>query len=99
MPPLSTLATRIADRWRKIPRVYQDTFQTDAGVVALRDLATFCGVLETSVMAGDPQITAFNEGKRAVFLHIANHLRWNERDVLRLAESAARAKIDEETEL
>ena len=36
----------------------------------LADLARLCMAGETSVVPGDPQGTAFNEGKRAVWLHL-----------------------------
>lgn len=36
----------------------------------LSDLARLCMAAETSVVPGDPQGTAFNEGKRAVWLHL-----------------------------
>ena len=93
--PLSPFVTKLADRFGKMPRAYQRVFTTDQGVAVLRDLARFCNALEISVERGDPQMTAFNEGRRAVFLHIADKLRWNERDLIRLAEAAARDREDE----
>ncbi len=36
----------------------------------LADLARLCMAAETSVVPGDPQGTAFNEGKRSVWLHL-----------------------------
>ena len=40
----------------------------------LADLARLCMAAETSVVPGDPQGTAFNEGKRAVWLHLQSIL-------------------------
>lgn len=39
--------------------------------LVLADLARYCRVGETSFVAGDPHQTAFNEGARDVFLHVA----------------------------
>lgn len=36
----------------------------------LRDLYDFCGMFQTSFVAGDPYATAFQEGARAVVLRI-----------------------------
>ena len=43
--------------------------------LVLADLAQVCMAGETSVVPGDPQGTAFNEGKRAIWLHIQSMLR------------------------
>jgi hypothetical protein len=40
----------------------------------LEDLALACGAAETSHAPGDPCATAFNEGKRAVWLYVAGRL-------------------------
>lgn len=45
----------------------------DAGLV-LRDLARYCRLGRSSFVPGDPCQTAFNEGARDVFLHIAEML-------------------------
>lgn len=94
--PLNPTVAKWADKFGRMPRLYRDVFSTDQGLLVLRDLARFCGVLETSVMAGDPHMTAFNEGKRAAFLHIIERLRWNERDILKMAESRTAARADNE---
>lgn len=94
--PLSAAVARIADRYGRVPRAYQRLFETDNGATVLRDLAQEAGALQTSMHAGDPHLTSFNEGKRALFLHIVQKLRWNERDVLRLAESVAADRVEQE---
>jgi hypothetical protein len=38
------------------------------------DLAAACGAGITSHVAADPQATAFNEGRRAVFLYLAGRV-------------------------
>lgn len=40
----------------------------------LADLALYCNVAATSFVAGDPHQTAFNEGRRDAFNHIAEML-------------------------
>ena len=55
-----------------VARAYRhclDPARSDARRV-LADLARLCMAGETSVVPGDPQGTAFNEGKRAVWLHL-----------------------------
>jgi len=39
--------------------------------VILADLALYCNVGHSSFVAGDPYQTAFNEGARDAFLHVA----------------------------
>ena len=45
-----------------------------AGRLVLADLARLCCATQSSVVPGDPHGTAFNEGKRAVWLHIQDML-------------------------
>lgn len=96
--PLSPFVTRLADRYGRMPRAYQRVFYTDDGAQVLRDLAREANALSTSMHAGDPQITAFQEGKRAMFLHIVDKLRWTERDLIKLAEAAARDRQEDQTD-
>lgn len=44
--------------------------ESPRGRLLLADLAALCGAGETSFVPGDALETAFNEGKRAVFLHV-----------------------------
>ncbi|MBL8709837.1 MAG: hypothetical protein JNL25_11635 [Rhodospirillaceae bacterium] len=59
-------AQRVAQAYRR---------QLGAGDAASRlilsDLAHYCRVGQSSFVAGDPHQTAFNEGARDVFLHVA----------------------------
>ena len=49
---------------------------TDANTrLVLADLAAYCRIGQSSFVAGDPHQTAFNEGARDVFLHIAEMCR------------------------
>ena len=52
--------------------MYRQTFDTDSGVKVLRDLEARSNWRTSSYVAGDANATAFEEGKRAVILHIYN---------------------------
>jgi hypothetical protein len=52
--------------------MYRQTFNTDSGVKVLRDLEARSNWRSSSYVAGDANATAFEEGKRAVLLHIHN---------------------------
>jgi len=52
--------------------MYKQTFDTDAGVKVLKDLEARSNWRTSSYVAGDANATAFEEGKRAVILHIYN---------------------------
>jgi hypothetical protein len=74
-------------RRQRLPGQYQEVFTGDAGQAVLADLARECGLLGTSMVAGDPGMTAFNEGKRAALLHIMGRLRQTPADVQQMAEA------------
>lgn len=42
--------------------------------LVLADLADACGVSRTSQVPGDPYESAFNEGRRAIFLYVAGRI-------------------------
>ena len=52
--------------------MYTDVFSGTAGKKILTDLESRCNWRGSSYVAGDPNATAFEEGKRAVILHIHN---------------------------
>ena len=54
----------------KLKDLYRQTFNTDSSVKVLADLEARCNYRATSYVAGDANATAFEEGKRAVILHI-----------------------------
>lgn len=60
-------------RARRIAQAYRDLLSPDgkAARLILADLAAYCRVGQTSFVPGDPHQTAFNEGARDAFLHIA----------------------------
>lgn len=59
-------ARRVADAYRQ-----QLGPETGSARLVLSDLAHYCRVGHSSFVAGDPHQTAFNEGARDVFLHVA----------------------------
>jgi len=56
----------------KLKDLYKQTFSTDAGKKVLADLEARCNWRASSYVAGDANATAFEEGKRAVILHVHN---------------------------
>lgn len=59
-------AQRVAEAYR-----LQLSPESAAARLILSDLAHYCRVGQSSFAAGDPQATAFNEGARDTFLHVA----------------------------
>ena len=59
----------------KLRVIYNDLFTSEAGKKVLGDLEARCNWRTSSYVAGDANATAFEEGKRAVLLHIYNMLR------------------------
>ena len=59
----------------KLKDLYKQTFNTDSGSKVLADLEARCNFNTLSYVAGDANATAFEEGKRAVILHIYNMMR------------------------
>lgn len=69
-------------------RAYLLTFAADRleAQAVLRDLAHYCNVASTSFVPGDPHATAFNEGQRDVFNHVAEILGLSPEAVVRLIQ-------------
>jgi hypothetical protein len=84
MPLLDRFKSSL-DRLRRTRRAYQQVFGTPEGQIVLHDLLARCGVLETSVVHGDPYVTHFREGRRSVGLDLLHKLRWTEGDLHQLA--------------
>lgn len=80
-------------RRARLHEAYKAVFGSADGKRVLADILKHAGVLETSMIAGDAHMTAFNEGKRALALGVLGELRWNPMDLLALAEQRG----DEET--
>ena len=60
-------------RARRTAQAYRALLSEESGIarLILADLATYCRAGQTSFVPGDPHQTAFNEGARDTFLHIA----------------------------
>lgn len=56
----------------QLKSMYNQAFTSDAGKKVLADLEGRCNWRATSYVAGDANASAFEEGKRAVILHIHN---------------------------
>lgn len=65
--------TRIFKAYRRL-WLNDQTKPHDAAQEVLKDLATFCFAQQSTFVVGQAQQTAFNEGKRAVWLHIYDKL-------------------------
>jgi hypothetical protein len=57
---------------QQLRTMYTDVFTSTAGQKVLSDLEVRCNWRASSYVAGDANATAFEEGKRAVILHIYN---------------------------
>ena len=58
----------------KLRAMYKETVDSTNGQKVLHDLEARCNWRSLSYVAGDAKATAFEEGKRAVILHIHNML-------------------------
>jgi|GEM_PF-2729233 hypothetical protein len=78
----------------ELANAYQTVFDSPEGSRVLRDLLTAGGLLSTSVVEGDAQLTAYNEGKRALALHILHRLRWSEGELMQLGQELTAEEIE-----
>ncbi len=74
-------AHRVVDAYRR-----QLSAEDGSGRLILSDLAHYCRAGQSSFVPGDPHQTAFNEGARDVFLHIAEMCSVTPRDFAGLLE-------------
>jgi len=67
------LSRQFGRRAPQVARAWRQALDpsTERGRLILADLVRLTGAAQTSFVPGDVQETAFNEGKRAVFLHVA----------------------------
>jgi hypothetical protein len=80
-------------RRARIGALYREVFSGPGGEQVLNDLLREAGVLSVSAVAGDPGMTHFNDGKRAIGLHIIERMRWTEPMMLELAKRQANASL------
>ena len=62
----------MSEQISQLRTMYTDVFTSTAGQKVLSDLEVRCNWRASSYVAGDANATAFEEGKRAVILHIYN---------------------------
>jgi hypothetical protein len=84
----------LAQKVRQLPKkvlklrsAYQTCFSGVAGETVLRDLYKFCNAMQPTHVMGNEYETAFNEGKRRVFLRIFHQMKiHDERKMLKQLE-------------
>ena len=77
---------------------YRKTFNPECGTHVLMDLYTHCHGNRSSMdPTGNPGLTAFNEGKRWVWLRIMEHLRIEDPEIRKLLERHLAERAREET--
>jgi len=71
----------------RLRAAYQECFKGVAGETVLRDLYKFCNVMQPTHVVGNEYETAYNEGKRRVFLRIFHEMKvHDERKMLKQLE-------------
>lgn len=71
-----------------IHEAYESTFSTPAGKEVLRHLCKVGFIYKTTFVAGDPHLTAMNEGKRAFALSILRFVNKDHAELLKQVEEA-----------
>lgn len=66
---------------------YKEVFNGSIGEFVLASIFDFAGFYKQSFVAGDSYATAFNEGKRAIALHILQLLALKEEDIRELVRN------------
>ena len=66
----ATVQTEQQAKMEQLVKDYMSTFASPEGLKVLDSLSRFCGENRTCFAAGDPYQTIYNEGVRAVILHI-----------------------------
>lgn len=80
---------------RQHRRAYREVFQSGQGKLVLADMAGACHAQSSTFVPGDPVMSAFEEGKRWVWIRIQNVLRMSEQDIDQVLEYA-RSRAPEE---
>ncbi len=75
-PVVSWLRGQFGSRADQLRVAYQQQLspETVSGGLIIEDLARLCHAARTSFAPGDPQLTAFREGQRSVWLHVLSML-------------------------
>lgn len=77
---------------------YKEVFNGSMGEFVLASIFDFAGFYKQSFVANDPHTTSFNEGKRAVALHILQLLALKEEDIRELVRSYRSEMFSAQTE-
>jgi len=75
--------SRVLDFLRRRQSAYRTVFSGPVADIVLADLAVFCRAT-TSTFHPDARVHAVAEGRREVFLRIANHLHLSDEQLLEL---------------
>lgn len=90
MNPVQLLKEHIALRGH-----YQKTFVGESGEAVLQHLCKTCFVSESTFVAGEPHMTAMNEGSRRVVLAIMRQLNRPLDDLIKKLEQARKYEVTE----
>lgn len=77
---------------------YKEVFNGSIGEFVLASIFDFAGFYKQSFVVNDPHTTAFNEGKRAVALHILQLIALKEEDIRELVRSYRSEMFSSQTE-
>lgn len=86
------------DRNKAIRSAYATVFGSPEGKLVLHDLLRRTGILEASMVAGDPHMTHFRDGRRSVGLDVVHMLRWTEGEMMQLALQQTEAQTAQAAE-
>jgi hypothetical protein len=84
-----------SDPRAKIGDSYRRLFESPDGQFVLMDLLNRSGVLQTSMVAGEPHMTAYREGRRSIALEIIQLMQWSEMELVRLSMQRTAAALRE----
>lgn len=77
---------------------YKEVFNGSIGEFVLASIFDFAGFYKQSFVANDPHTTAFNEGKRAVALHILQLIALKEEDLREMVRNYRSEMFSSQTE-
>ena len=78
------MIARLRRSYARLRDDYRTTFDGPAAEPVLADLATFCRARETTHVPGDPHASALLEGRREVWLRIAELTQLSNEELWRL---------------
>lgn len=72
----------------RLEKAYHEIFNTQPGQIVLHDLLRFGFIFQTTHVPGDPNLSAFNEGRRSVALRVLDMLERKTKDAQELVSDA-----------